>query len=164
MTVIDIIILLCIIPALVHGFIKGFIAQLTALVAIVLGTWLAFKFSNALCLYLKPYWEAPEQIIHVILFIVIMVVVILILHLIGKLLNSLIKIVLLGWLNRLLGVVFALITVLLVLGVVIILFNTLNVKFEFVKEEHLAASVLYTHIKDFAYTFFPYFKELLMLQ
>lgn len=149
---------------MIHGFIKGFITQLTALVSIVLGAWAAFNFSKALSLFLKPYVTAPEQIIYVIAFIVILALVIVVLNLIEKFLNSLVKIVLLGWLNRLLGVLFAFTKSILAIGIIIILFNTLNINFELVKEEYLAGSALYEPIKDIAYSFFPYFKELLMLQ
>jgi hypothetical protein len=44
--VIDIIILICCVPALVQGFRKGFISQAVSLVSLVLGAWLAFKFSE----------------------------------------------------------------------------------------------------------------------
>ena len=59
---------------------------------------------------------------------------------------------------------FALLKAGLLIGIAIILFDTLNVKFEFVEEKVLDESVLYAPIRDIAYVIFPYLKELLLKQ
>ena len=48
MGTLDIILLICFIPAIVRGIQKGFVEQLVAIVSILLGAWLAFKFSTPL--------------------------------------------------------------------------------------------------------------------
>ena len=70
----------------------------------------------------------------------------------------------LGWLDWILGVVFALLKAGLFIGICIVLFDTLNAKFEFVDNAVLDESVLYSPIRDIAYTVFPYLKELLLKQ
>ena len=57
----------------------------------------------------------------------------------------------------------AVLIVALVLGLIAIVFDTLNVKFELVKTSILQDSVLYGHLKDFGYFVFPYMKQLLSL-
>ena len=49
----------------------------------------------------------------------------------------------------------------LVVGLLVMLFNTLNTKVELVDEKILGDAVLYTPMKDLAYLVFPFFKELL---
>lgn len=161
MNTIDILILICFIPAMVQGVTKGFIAQLTSLVSVILGAWLSFKFSNLVCEWLKPYLDIPQQILQVIAFILIMTAVIIGLYFIGKMLISVIRLAMLGWLDRCLGVLFAFLKTAVVVGIVIILFNTVNTNFHIVKESLLDQSVLYPIFKDAAYTVFPYFKEYL---
>jgi membrane protein required for colicin V production len=160
----DIIILICFLPAVISGIKNGFIEQVVALVSLVLGAWLAFKFSNVVGEWLKPYLEVSETVLHVISFAVIMIAVVLVLFVLGKILTGLTKLVLLGWLDRLLGLVFALLIAGLLIGIGIILFDTLNVKFGFVDEAVLDKSVLYGPIRDIAYMVFPYLKELLFKQ
>lgn len=160
----DIIILICFLPAVISGIKNGFIEQVVALVSLVLGAWLAFKFSNVVGEWLKPYLEVSETVLHVISFAVIMIAVVLVLFVLGKILTGLTKLVLLGWLDRLLGLVFALLIAGLLIGIGIILFDTLNVKFGFVDEAILDKSVLYGPIRDIAYMVFPYLKELLFKQ
>lgn len=160
----DIIILICFLPAIISGITKGFIEQVIALVSLILGAWLAFKFSTVVSDWLKPYFEVSETVMNVISFAVIMVAVVLVLFVLSKILTGVTKLVMLGWLDRLLGLVFALLKTGLIIGILIILFDTLNVKFEFVEEKVLDESVLYAPIRDIAYMIFPYLKELLLKQ
>ena len=160
----DIIILICFLPAIISGIMKGFIEQAIALVSLILGAWLAFKFSTVVSGWLQPYFEVSETILNVISFAVIMVAVVLVLFVLSKILTGVTKLVMLGWLDRLLGLVFALLKAGLLIGIAIILFDTLNVKFEFVEEKVLDESVLYAPIRDIAYVIFPYLKELLLKQ
>ena len=160
----DIIILICFLPAIISGIMKGFIEQAVALVSLILGAWLAFKFSTVVSGWLQPYFEVSETVLNVISFAVIMVAVVLVLFVLSKILTGVTKLVMLGWLDRLLGLVFALLKAGLLIGIAIILFDTLNVKFAFVEEKVLDESVLYAPIRDIAYVIFPYLKELLLKQ
>ena len=81
------------------------------------------------------------------------------LNLLGKMLQGLLKLVMLGWADRLLGLVFALATGVLLVGLGVMLLDTLNVRFGFISEETLESSVLYSPLKDIANTVFPYIKE-----
>ena len=116
--------------------------------------------------YIVPSESAAmsETVLNVISFAVIMVAVVLVLFVLSKILTGVTKLVMLGWLDRLLGLVFALLKAGLLIGIAIILFDTLNVKFEFVEEKVLDESVLYAPIRDIAYVIFPYLKELLLKQ
>jgi membrane protein required for colicin V production len=160
----DIIILLCFLPAIVRGIMKGFIEQAVGLVSLVLGAWLAYKFSTVVAEWLQPYFNVSETVMNVISFAVIMVAVVLVLFVLGKILAGVTKLVMLGWLDRLLGLVFALLVAGLFTGIGIILFDTLNVKYELVDNAVLDESVLYAPIRDIAYMVFPYLKELLLKQ
>ena len=71
------------------------------------------------------------------------------------------ELITLGWLNKLLGVVFALIKCILILGVAIFVFEYINTSFNFVSQEYIAQSSLYGVIKDIADTTFPLIKSLL---
>lgn len=143
---------------------KGFTEQVIALVSIIAGTWAAFKFTKMTCAMLMPYLHISEQVLNVIVFILMILAVIIVLHLAGRLIKSSIQLVMLGWLDRLLGAVFSLIKAALVIGILIILFNTLNTTFNIVPESYFNDSVLYGPLKRTAYGIFPYFKELLFKQ
>ena len=160
MSIIDIIILLFLIPALLSGLKKGLIAQLVAIAALILGAWMSCRFTTALGQWASGWIDADIRIINAIAFIVIFCGVVAILSLLGKLLEGVIKLIMLGWLNRLLGVVFAIMKWGLFLSLIVMLFDSLNTDLRFVPEEKIDESVLYKVLKGVADAIFPYIKSL----
>ena len=162
MNTLDIVILLLFIPGIIRGLSKGFLEQSISLVGVVLSVYLAYHFSDFACDIIKNYITVSETVLNVIGFAAILVVVLLLVMLLSKLVTKVAEMASLGWLNKVLGLVFALCTTALVIAILIILFDTVNVKFELVKSTILQDSVLYGHLKDFGYFVFPYLKQLLM--
>ena len=160
MNVLDIILLICFIPAIIGGLRRGFIAQVISIVSIILGIWLSFRFSSLLSGWMSGWLHASEPVLQIISFAVILILVILALGALGKLLEATIKIILLGWLNKLLGLVFALLKYALIIGLLLMLFNSLNSEFNMVEKKVLSDSVLYTPLLDTANAVFPYLKGL----
>lgn len=161
MTTLDIVLLLCFIPGIVRGISKGFLEQVLALVGIVLSVWAAFKFSALLCTWLEPRLGLSGTVLNVVAFALILVAVSLAVLLLAKLLTKVIQMATLGWVNRLLGLLFALVVNALVIGLVIILFDTLNQRFGMVQAETLDASLVYRTLRDISYFVFPYLKDLI---
>ena len=164
MSTLDIIILLCFLPAVFRGATKGFIIQAVSLVSIILGVWCAYHLSSQVCEWLRPYLAISEAALNVISFALILILTVLVLQIIGVVLTNLTKLVLLDWLNRILGVVFAIAQCALILGLIIIMFTTLNLNYELVDNKILEDSVCYQALKDLAYAVFPYLKRLLFNQ
>ncbi len=163
MNILDIILLICFVPALVQGFRKGFISQAIAIISIILGVWMSARFADVVSGWLGQYIQGSEQVLKVAAFALIIIAVIAVLTLLGKLLEKTINLVMLGWVNRLLGVAFSLIKTGLIVGLLIMAFCSLNDTFKFVDKEVLNSSVLFPPLKDLAYSVFPYLKDLLTL-
>lgn len=164
MNILDIIILICLVPAIIQGLRKGFISQAISIISLIAGVWASAKFANLVGEWLSQYITASEQVLKVVSFAIILIVVFIILGLIGKVLDKIIRLVMLGWLNKLLGVVFSLAKCLLILGLITLAFNSLNTSFNLVKPEVLSESILYPVIKEITDTVFPYIKSLLTLK
>ena len=158
MATLDIILLICFIPGIIRGLSKGFLEQALSLGGIFLSVWAAFKFSTVVCGWLKPYLSLSETTLSVVAFALILVAVCLAVLIVAKLLTKVLEMSMLGWLDKVLGLAFALVVNALLLGVFIILFDTLNLKFGFVKPEVLDASIVYTTLRDLSYLVFPYLK------
>ena len=163
MNILDIILLICFVPALIQGIRKGFIAQAISIVSIIAGIWTSARFADVVSAWIGQFITASEQVLKVVAFAIILVIVFLVLAAVGKLLEGMFKLVMLGWLNKLLGVVFALIKTGLIVGLVIIAFSSLNETFKFVQESVLNESVLYPPLKNLALEVFPYIKNILTL-
>jgi len=164
MNILDSIILICLIPAVIQGLRKGFISQAISIVSFIVGIWASARFANIVTAWISQYITASEQILKIVAFALILVVVFIVLGLVGRLLESILNFAFLGWINKLAGVIFSLLKAFLILGLVIIAFNSLNATFGFVKPEVLADSVLYGPLKNIADTVFPYIKNMLTLK
>ena len=66
--------------------------------------------------------------------------------------------------DKTLGLVFALAVNALIIGVFVILFDTVNTKFGLVKPEVLDGSIVYTSLRDLSYLVFPYLKSFFFKQ
>ena len=162
MSVLDIILLVCFIPALITGISKGFIQQAAGLASVILGTWLAFKFSEKLSVLMAPGLNLDEKWLHVISFAIILIITILLLALVGKILSGVLELATLGWVNRVLGFIFAIFKAALLLGLVISIFENFNARWELVRPELLKGSPVYIALKGFALKVFPYLKSLIV--
>ena len=78
--------------------------------------------------------------------------------------EKILKLVMLGWLNRLLGLVLAIANGLLVASLLLVLFTALNNTFEIVEQKTLAESVLYQPLYNFGSALFPYLKALIFTE
>ena len=163
MNTLDIVILLLFIPGIIRGISKGFIEQIISLVGIVLSAYLAFKFSGVACNWLKHYLVGSETLLNVLGFAIILVGVLLIVMFVAKLVTAVVEKASLGWVNKVLGLVFSLAVSALLISLFIILFDTVNVKFGLVKSPVLQESLLYGALKDLGYFVFPYLKNLLSI-
>ena len=164
MNIIDVIILICLVPAVFQGYRKGFISQAISIVSLVVGIWASARFADMVTAWIAQYITASEPVLKLVAFALILILVFLALGLIGRLVESILNFAFLGWVNRLLGIVFSLLKTLLIIGLVIILFNSLNSNIGLVKPETLADSALYQPIKNLADVVFPFIKNLLTLK
>lgn len=161
MSIVDIILLICFVPSLMNGIRKGFISQVISIVSLIAGIWVSYEFASMAGEWIGQYIEASENVLKIMAFALIMVGMFLVLGLLGRFLEGIISFVMLGWVNKLLGAAFALLKAGLIVGLLIMVFSSLNNNLHLVSEEVLAQSALYTPLKDMAYTVFPYLKSMI---
>lgn len=158
----DIIVLVCFLIALCIGLKKGFIAQVVSLVSLCLGVWLAVTFSAPVSRLLEEWTSIDGDGMKIAAFVLIFCVTVLVLTLAGRILEKIIRVVMLGWLNRLLGAALAAVEWLLILCIALMIFDALNGTFSFVKTEYLESTVFYEPLKTVSHTIFPRMKELFL--
>ena len=164
MNIIDAIILICLVPALIMGLMKGFISQAVSIVSLIVGIWASARFADIVTAWISQQTTASEPILKIVAFALILIVVFLALGLLGRLLEKILNFAFLGWVNRLLGVVFSMLKAILIIGLVILLISSLNDNLGLIKPETISGSALYQPIKDMADTIFPFIKNMLTLK
>lgn len=163
MSTLDIILLVLFIPGAIRGLSKGLLEQVISLGGILLSVYAAYHFSQPVCNWIAQYIQVSDTVLRILGFAVLLIAVLILVMLVAKLITKAIEMASLGWINRLLGLVFSLAVSALILGLLAILFDTLNEKFELVQQSVLDDSFLYGPLKDLGYWVFPYLKELASL-
>ncbi len=140
---IDLIYVVLIIVEALHGYRSGLIVGLFSLVAIIIGVAAAMKLSSVLAAYLGERINISKELLPIISFAIVFLVVLLLIRLVAKFIEKVFQSVLLGWVNRLAGVVFFIVIYTLVYSVLIFYAEQMKLLLP-VTTEH---SVLYTFIK-----------------
>lgn len=160
MGVIDIIIVCCFLPVLYFGIKNGLVKQLIAFAVIFFGLRLALRFTGPVAEWVLRHVGIAEFWAKTVSFILIFFVVALLLNLLGRIIEKIIKISLLGWLNKLLGVVLTFCLFTLLISVIVYFVDSANNLLDFIPEEKLEESRFYPLLLEFSKEVFPHFREL----
>jgi membrane protein required for colicin V production len=148
MNFIDLILILIILLFAIQGFRKGLIHEVASLAGLILGIYASFYFAGYLEDYLTDYLNVPEKYSTVTAFILIFLLVVIILHLVGKIIENLVDLVALGFLNKLTGSVFGLAKGIVLLSLAFLILNHFNN--EMISKENKEESFLYKPIESVA--------------
>ena len=149
MNYIDILILLPLLWAVYKGFTKGFIIEVSSLIALILGIFLAINFSDVTKDILTNNLDIHSRYMSYIAFGITFILVVIAVNLIGKLISKLVHAIALGFINRLLGSAFSLAKCLIIICVIISIFESFDKKFHMAKSKHKQESILYYPIYEF---------------
>jgi len=155
MNFLDVILGLILLGAFFSGLKKGFIQTFASIVGLVVGVYAALYFSDFVGGYLSNWFDFSEQTTKWAAFIITFFGVLFFANFVGKLLTKFIDIVLLGFLNKLLGGVFAVLKYAFILSIFFLFFNSNNFTGLMVSEEQKNESLLYGYIAPFAPSVLP---------
>ena len=102
---IDILFIICMVFALFKGYRNGLIVAVFSLVAIIVGLAAAMKLSVYVAKQLGEYTSVSQSWLPFISFALVMIVVVILIRLGATALQKMAELLLLGWLNKLAGVV-----------------------------------------------------------
>jgi len=106
MNLLDLLILIPIVWGCIRGFSKGLIIELATLAGMVLGIIAAYFFSARVSDFFSGYFTIGPSAMKILSYVLIFLAVLLIFWIIGKIITKLVDMVMLGWLNKLLGAIF----------------------------------------------------------
>ncbi len=156
---IDIVILIILGFAVVRGFINGFVKEVAALAALVFGIWGTIKFSAFTAGKLYEWFDISGKYVGIIAFLITFGVIVIVIHFVGILADKIIDSVSLGFLNKILGMLFGLIKTVLILSVIFCILNAIDAKKPFLNKEKIGKLKLYNPISDIVPAIFPILGE-----
>jgi membrane protein required for colicin V production len=152
---IDLIIVVLLILSVIRGFTDGFVKEVASLLALVLGIWGAIKFSTFTAAKLYDWFDMSGQYVGIVSFLVTFIIIVVIIHFVGTLADKMVDAISIGFLNRILGMVFGLIKSVLILSVFFTILNVLDVRHPFLPKTKIEESKFYMPISDIVPAIFP---------
>jgi membrane protein required for colicin V production len=159
MNTLDLIVLICLGYGMVRGLIKGFIVEISGVIALFLGVLGAFKFASTFSHFLSNYIELEPKIIQVVSFLLLFMGIVYGVSLIAKMITKTLQIVALGFLNRLTGGIFGLIKWFVILSALLLAFNQIESMISFVPEAYVNESITYPFFIDLGSLLFEWIFE-----
>jgi len=152
----DLMMLIIIIMALIKGLMKGFVIELATLAGLILGIVGAVLFSGIVAQWLTGH--VSSEFIPVIAFLILFVGIIFCVHLLAKLVDSFIKAIALGWLNRIAGGVFSAFKFMFLVSIFILVVDAFAIGERIIKQDIRDNSRLFNPIQKFAPKTFDLFR------
>lgn len=144
--IIDLIGVVLLVIAVVKGYRRGLIVSVFSVIALIVGLAAAIKLSAVVAGYIGHTVKVSEKWLPVIAFLVVLVIVVVLINLVGKSLQAMVESVMLGWVNRIGGVVFYVLFYLLLYSILLFYATELG----FLKHETIRESVSYERIAPLA--------------
>jgi membrane protein required for colicin V production len=143
--IIDALFILLFAFAVFKGFTKGFIVAVFSFVAGILGIAAAMKFSVAVAGWLQNYTSVSGAWLSFAAFLIVLFGVIITIRIVAKIIEKSVEFILMGWLNKLAGIIFYLLIYLCIFSV--LLFFAVQMKI--LSEETITSSKTYPFVQPF---------------
>lgn len=159
MNYIDIILGILLVLAAINGFRKGLIVELASLAALVLGIWGAIKFSYVTSGFITEHFEVKTNYLNIISFVITFVVIVILVHLVGKAVQKIAETILLGFANKLAGLIFGILRTSLILSIILVVFDKIDESVHIIPKDAKHESRMYEPIRSFAPSIFPFIEN-----
>lgn len=143
--IIDIIFLILLALAVIKGLSRGFVVAVFSFFAVIIGVAAAMKLSFIVANWLQHSFNIGGKWLPIFSFIIVLVGVIILIRWIANIIQAAINITMLGWLNKLGGVVLYFFIYMFVYSIILFYLAKMN----FIKEETITASHTYGLIEPF---------------
>ena len=160
---IDLIVLILLAWAIFIGLHKGFIVGIFSLLAFIIGLAAAIKLSAVAAAYISENLQVSQRWLPVLAFAVVFIIVIFLVKLGAKALEGVLRIAMLGWLDKLGGVILFAVLYLFIFSILLFYAEQLHL----IKENTIAASKTYPYLKPLGPkvinalgTMLPFFKNM----
>lgn len=159
----DIIFAVVLVLAVLQGYKRGLIVGLFSFVAVIIGLAAALKLSAVVAVQIGKAVKVSEEWLPLVSFIVVFLVVILLIRLGAKAIERTVETVMLGWVNKLAGVIFYVAIYMIIFSVLLFYAE----KMQLLQPATISQSVTYSYVQPWGPrvingigTLVPFFKDI----
>ncbi len=155
MSFLDIILGSLLLYAAYNGIKKGLFVELASLISLVVGIFVAIKFSYLMRSIIESRVSWSPKMIEFTSFGLTFLIVVIAIHSLAKVFTGIADFAYLGWLNKLGGAAFSLLKTVLMLSIVFNLFQKVNINNFITKKETLDDSMFFNPIQEVSEFIYP---------
>lgn len=159
MPYLDLIIAIPIAWGMFRGFRRGFIIEICTLMALILGVYGAATFGDAAGDYLQKNFSTDAQVSLVLAFAILFIIIVVAVFLFGKALEGAIKMVALGLVNKLFGMLFGGLKFALIMSGILYVFTGFPSTRALLPDSWIKDSYLYEPVSAMAIKIYPALSE-----
>lgn len=141
--VIDLIFAVLLVLAVIKGYQRGLIVGLFSLVAVIIGLAAAMKLSAVVAGYIGSAVKISDQWLPVVSFLIVFIIVVLLVRLGANAIQKMVEVALMGWINRLGGIVLYVVIYTIVFSVLLFYADQLKI----LQPATVTKSVTYSYIQ-----------------
>ncbi len=156
MNVLDIIFIIILFYGIIKGVVKGFVVEVASFVGVILGIYLAKYNSATLALFLNGLIDIAEEYNQAISFVIIFVLVIIVCHILAKIIDKTLKLIMLGWLNKLLGAALGFIKFALIISIILNVLTGFSLSDKILSSKRKEGSFLYKPLEKIVPEIIPF--------
>jgi membrane protein required for colicin V production len=153
--ILDIIIALPLVWGLYKGFRKGLIIEITTLAALLAGIFGAIRFSDRMAVFIREQWEIDDRYMPILAFAATFIIIVILVNLIGKMVEKLVDMASMGFLNKLAGGLFRALKIAFIISVIFTMAISLDDDWGIIPNEVKQQSVLYEPLSRLAPIIIP---------
>mgnify|MGYP001942871926 CR=1 FL=1 len=158
MNYLDILLLIPIIIGAWRGFKKGFVIELFTLLALLVGIYAGIHFSDYMAEILRENVGITTEYLPAIAFTVTFLLVGAMVYFAGKMIEKGLKIVALGMVNKIAGLIFGVVKMVFILSAALVILESYDEKGKFIPTDLKTNSLLYEPVKKTSLTAIPALK------
>ncbi|WP_281238488.1 CvpA family protein [Flavobacterium praedii] len=137
------------------GIRNGLFVELASLLSLILGIYIAIKFSSIVKDFLSNWLHWNPYTVQIFAFILTFIVVVIGIYMLGKFLTNIADFAFLGWINSLGGGFFRVLKTVLIMSIFLTIFEKMNYHNYLAKKETLDKSIFFNPIQKVAGYIFP---------
>jgi len=156
----DIVLAVPLLWMLYQGFKRGFIMEVSRLIALIAGVYLAARFSDLLTEYIYRNTDITWDFLPIMSFAVILVAVIVMVYFFGKMLGQVVRMVAMGWADKATGAMFGLFRAAFIISLALMMLGRFGALDTFGHSDTARQSYLYQPLASVAPFILPILEDI----
>ena len=156
MNILDVVFLVVLLISAVSGFIKGFILSIASFAGFLLGIIISFRFAGDIQQWLMTFTGAEGRYLYFVAFLICFAVVVALVHALGKIIEKAVKLVALGFLNRLGGLALGILKTMLIFSALIYALSYIDPDKRLITIEQQDGSIFYKPLEEMLPAILPF--------